>query len=71
MTKRKGYTCDICDEKIPNHGWWATFKRSTIRLKLRKWGIISAFESGWRRRRIDVCNDCWEELLEEVKSRVQ
>lgn len=71
MTKVQGVYCNVCGDEI-TRGLWATFKRSTIKLKLRKRGIVNyaPVEDGWRRERIDLCNQCWKEVLETVYERV-
>lgn len=73
--KRTGYECDVCGDPVQKGGWWATFRLSMgsrIRLKLRKWGIVdlNPVGDGWIQRRVDLCDDCWTDVLDEVAYRV-
>lgn len=79
MTAVDEIRCDVCDETISDGGLWARFRRGLLtrwrrafRLRLLEWGLtdMAPVDTGWRRQRVDLCGDCWDAVLEEVRERV-
>jgi len=66
--------CDCCGENVQRGDLWAILKRPFLRrwkLKILSWSMaaINPVDSGWRKDRIDLCEDCWKETIETVKEK--
>lgn len=69
--KVDAYKCDVCGDEITRSEMWAKFKRKW-RMRAYKWAIcnLAPVDAGWVQSRIDLCESCWRDVLEEVKERV-
>lgn len=73
MTKVQKRRCDACSNVIgkETHLRLKRFIWDGIRVRLYDWGIVDTapVDTGWRNRRIDICQECWDEVLDEITTR--
>lgn len=74
MTRINERRCDVCDDRI-NDSRHVRIKRALtrpVKMRLYRWGIVdmAPVASDWVPVRVDVCGDCWDDVLEEVSDRV-
>jgi len=67
MTKIKKTVCDVCGEELGRTQTHLRVKRGFVeglKVRLHSWGIVdlSPVTSGWRKRRVDICEPCWDNL---------
>lgn len=69
MTRIRETRCDACGDEITfAKRLKATFKR---KLRLRLFGAPDyPDEFGWSEKRVDLCGECWERILETVSEEV-
>ena len=71
---RKSYrTCDICGKKLPHDvGEWNYHVESPSKIKVGIWKyIFSDPYDGFWSNSIDMCEECWEEMRNEIRKRVE
>jgi len=72
VTKHDYRECDICEDKIEqmNHLRLRRFWLHGWVVRLCNWGLVDRYESGWRKSRVDLCRECWDETKATVRERV-
>ena len=74
MTRIDERRCDVCGDRI-NDRFHARLKRSLtrrVKIRLYRFGITSLDGgSGWIPHRADVCEGCWNDVLEELSDRLK
>lgn len=76
MSKQNYLECDVCNERIERTGLLVNLKArrgAWLKLQVYKWfgGYASMADDRWVGKRTDICEDCWEEVLDEVRDRVK
>ena len=74
MSKINHTECDVCDCKI-NKKRHIRFRRWLLGgfwLRMYDWGIVdmAPVDVGWRKKRVDICESCWSDVVTEVSNRI-
>lgn len=75
MTRKKYIECDICETEVGhmNHLRIRRWLLGGFWVRLYEWGMTSLgpVSEGWRKGRVDICEDCFDELRLEIGGRVE
>jgi len=71
MSRVNHLKCDVCDTVI-SRDWHLRIKRRLfwgLVVKAYSWGLkdYTPPYEGWRTNRVDICSDCWVDVLETVR----
>ena len=70
---REHRTCDICGKRLPNNvNKWNYHIEPPSKIKISIWKHIfnDPYDSFWSTP-IDMCEECWEEMRNEIRKRVE
>lgn len=74
MTEIDERRCDVCGDVIGTsiHIRLQRTLFTRIKVRLYRWGVvdINPVDDGWIPSRVDVCGDCWEDVIDDVSDRV-
>lgn len=75
MTVINRRECDCCGEAIGKNTYVHIYESifAPVHAAIYRWGITDTapVDSGWCKGGVDLCKDCWTDVLDEVKDRVE
>lgn len=74
MSKIDKRVCDVCGDDIgaSTHLRFRRWLLGGFYVRLADWGIVDHMGlSGWRKKHVDICESCWDDVVDEVSERVE